>query len=57
LESPPFSEAEGGVDVNYSKKENATGGNLHVPDYDLIFDNVDSSMIAFCVGVCIAFRR
>lgn len=35
------------VNVIYSKKENASGGNLHVPDYDLVFDNVDGSMICY----------
>ncbi len=35
------------VNVIYSKKENANGGNLHVPDYDLVFDNVDGSMICY----------
>jgi hypothetical protein len=35
------------VNVIYSKKENASGGNLHVPDYDLVFDSVDGSMICY----------
>lgn len=35
------------VNIIYSKKKDATGGNLHVPDYDLCFDNLDNSMICY----------
>lgn len=35
------------VNVIFSKKHNAEGGNLHVPDYDLCFDNIDNSVIVY----------
>jgi len=35
------------VNVIFSKRENATGGNLTVPDFDLTFDCCDDSMIVY----------
>ena len=38
---------EGCVNVIITKKKNATGGNLHVPDYNATMDSGDNSMLVY----------
>ena len=38
---------QGCVNVIITKKQNAKGGNLHVPDYNATFDSCDNSMLVY----------
>ena len=38
---------KGAVNVIITKKEHATGGNLHVPDYNATFDSRENSMLVY----------
>src|SRR6056300_803654 len=38
---------KGCVNFIFSKKENARGGHLHVPEYDAVIDNKDGSMLVY----------
>ena len=38
---------KGAVNFIFSKKENARGGHLHVPEYDAVIDNKDGSMLVY----------
>jgi len=38
---------KGCVNLIFSKKQDARGGRLHIPDYDVVIDNLDGSMLAY----------
>lgn len=38
---------KGCVNLIFSKKENARGGKLHIPDYDAVVDNKDGSLLVY----------
>lgn len=38
---------KGAINIIITKRRNSTGGNLHVPDYNATFDQIDGSMLVY----------